>query len=338
MSRVVKLAKFSRVLALGGALLAASGSALAANTLCVFDLLGASGDASNLMKDYKLEAAKWGVDFELKSYTDEHVAAEDFKAGQCDAVFLTGLRAREFNFFTGSIDSLGAVPTYADMKLVLATLSEPKAARLMVSGNYEVAGVTPFGAAYLFVNDRSINNVSKLSGKKIAYLDYDKAQNKMIQKVGAQGVASDITNFAGKFNNGSVDIIGAPAAAFKPLELYKGLGKKGAIADFPVVQLTYQLVIRRDKFPPDLGQKSRAWVDQQYDRAMSLINTSEKQIDAKYWMKIPQADKDKYEVLLRDSRISLTQDGIYDKRMMAVLRKIRCQTDPANAECSQQLE
>ena len=50
------------------------------------------------------------------------------------------------------------------------------------------------GAAYLFVNDRSINNVSKISGKKIAYLDYDKAQSKMIQKVGAQGVGSATTN------------------------------------------------------------------------------------------------------------------------------------------------
>lgn len=338
MSSVVKFARFTRALALGGSLMAAASVANAASTLCVFDLLGSSGDAANLMKDYKLAAAKWGVNWELKTYTDEHVAAEDFKAGQCDGVFLTGIRAREFNFFTGSIDSLGSVPTYGDMKSVLATLSDAKAAKYMVSGDYEVAGVTPFGAAYLFLNDRSINNVSKLSGKKIAYLDYDKAQSKMIQKVGAQGVASDITNFAGKFNNGSVDVVGAPAAAFKPLELYKGLGSKGAIARFPVVQLTYQLVIRHSKFPADLGQKSRTFIDTQYDRAMNLIKGAEAQIDGKYWLTIPAADQAKYEVLLRESRISLTQEGIYDKKMMSVLRNIRCKNDPANAECAQKLE
>jgi hypothetical protein len=335
MSRVVSLIKLSRLALLGTAFAASSAMA---SSVCVFDLMGAQGDASNFVKDLKVASAKWGTTLELKTYTDEHVASEDFKAGQCDAVFMTGLRAREFNFFTGSIDSLGAVPSYKDMQGVLATLAGPGAGKLMVNGSFEVAGIMPFGAAYLFVNDRSINNVSKLSGKKIAYLDYDKAQNKMIQKVGAQGVGSDITNFAGKFNNGSVDIIGAPAAAFKPLELYKGLGTKGAIADFPVVQLTYQLVIRKDKFPAGWGQNSRTFFEGQYDRAMSLIKAAEAQIDKKYWMHIPDADQAKYVVLLRDSRIALTNDGIYDKKMMAVLKKIRCKNNPSDAECAQNLE
>jgi hypothetical protein len=336
MSRVVSLIKLSRVAVLGAAF--AVSSAAMANTVCVFDLLGAGGDASNLMKDLKVSAAKWGTTLDLKTYTDERVAAEDFKAGQCDAVFMTGLRAREFNFFTGSIDSLGGVPSYKDMQGVLATLAGPGAAKFMSIGDFEVSGIIPFGAAYLFVNDRAINNVSKLSGKKIAYLDYDKAQNKMIQKVGAQGVASDITNFAGKFNNGSVDVIGAPAAAFKPLELYKGLGTKGAIARFPVIQLTYQLVIRKSKFPDGWGQKSRTFFEGQYDRSMSLIKTAEAQIDAKYWMDIPADDQAKYVVLLRDSRIALTNDGLYDKKMMHVLKTIRCKNNATDAECAQNLE
>lgn len=51
----------------------------------------------------------------------------------------------------------------------------------------------------------------------------------MASQVGAQAVSSDITNFGAKFNNGQVDIIGAPAAAFKPLELHKGLGTKAQL-------------------------------------------------------------------------------------------------------------
>jgi hypothetical protein len=86
-----------------------SSAAQAKQTLCVFDLLGTGGDVYAMMKDYSLASAKWGADIVLKPYTDERIAAEDFKAGQCDAVSLTGLRGRQFNTFTGSIDSIGAI-------------------------------------------------------------------------------------------------------------------------------------------------------------------------------------------------------------------------------------
>ncbi|MCB1673198.1 MAG: hypothetical protein KDI00_00870, partial [Pseudomonadales bacterium] len=55
----------------------------AKQTVCVFDLLGTGGDVYAMMKDYSLAAAKWGADITLKPYTDERIAAEDFKAGQC---------------------------------------------------------------------------------------------------------------------------------------------------------------------------------------------------------------------------------------------------------------
>lgn len=340
MQTLTKYSRGARLLLAGAALAlsSATASASAKQTLCVWDIIGAQGDVFNLMKDYKLAAAKWGANIDLRPYTDEKIASEDFKAGQCDAVVMTGLRGRQFNAFTGSIDSLGALPSYPMLQKALATLSSPAASKLMVSGNYEVAGIAPMGAAYLFVNDRLINSVGKLSGKKIAVLDYDKAQAKMVQLVGAQPVASDVTNFAGKFNNGSVDIIGSPAAGFKPLELHKGLGTRGAIVNFPLLQLTFQVIVRRDKFPEGFGQKSREYMQAQYPRAMSLISKAEADIDKKYWMQIPAADQEKYIVMMRESRIALTNEGIYDKRMMSVLKKVRCQVEPSNAECAQKLE
>ncbi|MES2917181.1 MAG: putative solute-binding protein [Pseudomonadota bacterium] len=329
----------ARVIVAGAGLaLAANASAAGKQNLCVWDVAGTQGDVFNMMKDYKLAAARWGANLELRVYTDEKIASEDFKAGQCDAVMMTGLRGRQFNGFTGSLDSLGAMPSYDHLRKVLATLATPKAAQLMASGNYEVAGIAPMGAAYLFVNDRSINSVGKLSGKKIAVLDYDKAQAKMVQKVGAQPVASDITNFAGKFNNGSVDIIGAPAAAFKPLELFKGLGTKGAIVQFPLVQISLQLYIRKDRFPEGYGQKSREYMFSQYDRAIKLVHTAEKEIDKKYWMQVSGADQEKYLQMIRESRISLTNEGIYDKRAMKMLKQVRCSVNAGEAECSQNLE
>lgn len=312
--------------------------ASAANKVCVFDLLGAQGDAFGMMKDYALAASKMGAAIELKAYTDERTASEDFKAGQCDGVLMTGMRSRQFNSFTGSLDSLGAIPTTQILEKVMATMANPALASKMVQGKYEVAGIAPAGPAYIFVKSRTINNIKALAGKKIAIFDYDKSQARMVQKIGAQPVSSDITNFGPKFNNGAVDIIAAPAMAYKPLELFKGLGAEGAIVRFPVIQLTFQLVINKDKFPADFGQKSRAYWETQLPRSMNLIKKAEAGVPAATWMDLPAADKEGYVVLMRESRISLTKDGIYDPTMMKVLKKTRCAVNSGDAECSQNFE
>lgn len=312
----------------------ASAAAAPAQVICVFDPVGTQGDAYSMMKDFKLTAQKWGANIELRAYTDERVAAEDFKAGQCDGAIMTGLRGRQFNQFTGSIDSVGAIPTYKHMRSVVELLSSPKSAPLMVNGPYEVAGIVPLGAAYVFVRDRSINSIEKAAGKKIAVMEWDKSQAKMVQQLGAQPVASDITNFAPKFNNGQVDIIAAPAIIYKPFELYKGLGTTGAIYRFPLVQITANLIIRHEKFPPGFGQKCRDYIATQMDRAFTIIKKTESEIDEKYWLDIPEKEKINYTKLMREARLQLTQDGTYDKRMMAVLKRVRCKYEPVAAECS----
>lgn len=45
-----------------------------AQTLCVFDLSGASGDYFAFMKDYALAAQKWSVMIDLKAYNKEEKA------------------------------------------------------------------------------------------------------------------------------------------------------------------------------------------------------------------------------------------------------------------------
>ena len=55
----------------------------------------------------------------------------------------------------------------------------------------------------------------------------------MVESVGAQPIPSEITDFVKKFNSGQVDAIAAPAYAYKPLEIGKGVGVKGAIFTFP---------------------------------------------------------------------------------------------------------
>lgn len=321
-------------MAMAAATLAVSASNAQAQVVCVFDLLGTSGDVYTMMKDYALAANGWGAKVTLKPYTDERVASEDFKAGQCDAVALTGMRGRQFNSFVGSIDAIGAVPSNAAARAVMQLVSKPQLATDMVQNGYEVAGVTPMGSAYLFVNDRSINTLAKAAGKKIAVLDYDKAQARMVQRVGAQPVSADITTFGGMFNNGQVDIVGAPAIAFKPLELHKGLGSKGAIAKFPILQVTGNIIIRQNKFPAGFGQKSREWVATQLPRALAMAEKTEKDIPAKYWMEIPANDQVGYIKLMREARIELTKEGFYNTKMMSLLKRVRCQQNPSSFECA----
>ncbi len=303
-------------------------------TFCVWDIVGKNGPVFTQMEDYRLESTKWGADLEMKAYTDEKIAAEDFKAGVCDAVGITGLRGRSFNAFTGTLDSIGAIPTDEHMKTVLQYMADPKLANLMVNGEYEVAGIAPAGAAFMFTNDRSVDTIAELAGKKIAVLDFDKTQAIMAESVGMSPVTASITNFGSMFNNGSVDIIGAPAVAYDALELYKGLGDKGAIVDFSLVQLTVQIIIRHDRFPPGYGQKSREFIWSQYDRFMEYINASTKNIKPSYWLEIPEQDKVGYMEMFRQTRLKLRNDGYYDGKMLSFLSKVRCQKDPALAECT----
>ncbi len=314
--------------------LASAANASPTQTMCVFDLLGAQGENYAVMKDYVLVAKQWGANVKLRAYTDERVASEDFKAGQCDGVALTGIRARQFNNFAGSIDAVGGLSNNEQAKTLISVMGSPKLAPDMLENGYEIAGITTLGSAYIIVNDRKINTLAKAAGKRFAVLDYDKAQAKIVQKVGAQPVSVDLLSIGGKFNNGQVDIVGVPAMAFKPLELYKGIGAKGAIIRFPVVQVTGDIVIRPGKFPAGFGQKSRTWVASQIGKGIATINKIEKDIDPKYWLDIPPVDKLGYVKLMREARIDMTKQGIYNKKMMSLLKKVRCQSDPSSFECA----
>ncbi|MFT3856421.1 MAG: DUF6091 family protein [Aquabacterium sp.] len=329
--------------------LSAAGSAQAAQKICVYDLLGTAGDLFNMAKDYAVAMQKYGASIELKGYTDERVASEDYRTGQCDGFIGTAFRTRQYNPVAGAIDTLGSTTIVKDGKIdiaasydvvrkVIQTYASPAAAKLMVEGNHEIGGITPLGAAYPVLNDRKVNTVEALAGKKIASFDYDKAQAVMIQRIGAQPISADITNFATKFNNGNVDMIAAPTMAYKPLELYKGIGSKGAITRFPILILTYQLVLNKTKFPDGFGLKSREYWAGQFDRSMQLIKQADGSIPPATWMELSAENSYKYTLMLRESRIDIAQQGLYDKRGLKVIKKIRCSVNPADPECATKSE
>ena len=327
------------------ALMTVAGQASAKNLLCIWDVAGKSGDIYNAAIDYALAMQKSaGVEITLKTYIDERVAVEDFRAGQCDGVMATSFRIKPFNGVSSSMDSIGSTTivrnnkidmagSYEVVRRVIQAFASPGAAKMMVEGNYEVGGIFPLGAAYPIVRDRAWNSVEALSGKKIAAFDYDKAQGTMIQRIGAQPVSVDVTNIGPRFNNGFVDMVTLPAVAYKPLELYKGIGTKGAIGRFPVMITTVQMVFNRSKFPEGYGEKSRNFWLSQFDRAMGLIANAEKGIPAATWDDLPPENVPKYVLMLREARIEIGRQGMYNKQALNIVKRARCSVNAADSEC-----
>ena len=317
--------------------------------LCIYDPLGTSGEGYSAARDYAIAMQRHGVDLEIKAFIDERVAVEDFRTGQCDAVSATALRTRPFISLPAALDSVGASSivkqgkldlkaSYEVVRRFIQTLSSPKAADLMVAGNYEVGGIIPLGAAYAFVNDRSISTLEAAAGKRVAAMDYDKSQAALIQRVGARPVAADVTNFGPMFNNGNVDVIIAPTIVYRPMELHKGIGTKGGVSSFPMAMLTYQMLFKKDKFPAGFGQKSRDYWLANYDRVMEIVARSDKEVPAKLWMDPSPVDAERYVVLMREGRIDMAEKGLYDKKGLKLIKKIRCSVYAEAAECAQPTE
>ncbi len=304
-----------------------------AQTLCVFDPLGTQGDSYFFMKDYAIAAKQWGADITLKPYTDDQKANDAFKDGKCDALTTIGTRARQFNSFTGSIDSVGGVPDDAVAKSIILLMSNPKIASEMVNGDTEVAGVSAVGAAYPMTADKTINSMARMAGKSFGALSFDKPQLVMAEKMGCNVVPVSITTIANKFNGGQVQIIALPAYAFKALDLAKGMSNKGAIVNFHAAYITTQVLIHPTSFPDGYGQKSRAWMAGQLTNQMKSVKKMEGSIDPKYWMELPANDKLVYDKLFRQVRLDLAKEGTYNKRMMGILKKVRCQQTPSSFEC-----
>lgn len=335
-SPTATLALLTTVFALMGAKPAFAES----RTVCAYDPGGKSGEYHKLLEDFALEATAWGVEIEIKAYTDEETAAKDYEAGKCDGVVATGVRLQRFNRFSSTIEGIGAISDYKILQqLVDSFVKYPSAAQKLRSGEHEVVGVFPAGLVYLFVRDRNIDTAAELAGKRIATMDYDKAAPVMVDRVGAIMVPADLGSIGPKFNNGNVDAAYISAPAYQPFEMWRGLEPSGGIIRFPLAMATFQLMIRHDRFPEDFGAKARAALAGRFDEAKAAVLKTESAIPAKYWIDIPADDQRGYEDLFLQTRLDLRdKHGAYDATMLSVLRKLRCANDGGRAECVEKKE
>lgn len=306
--------------------------------ICVWDIAGKSGPAMQAMREWQTEALSWGLKTKLTTHTNEAIAAEELKSGICDAALITGIRARSFNKFSGTIDSVGGIPDDEHLKTVLQVAAHPQSADKMEQGSYRIMGIAPAGAAYIFVNDKNINTLAKAAGKKVAVLEYDPTQAQLVAQVGASPVASDITNFSSRFNNGQVDVIASPLVAYNALELYRGLTPNGAIINYPLAQITMQLVARKDSISSEAAQKSRSYFYTNLDRIQEELSREAENVDPKWMQDIPEADKSDYEIMMQEARVQLRDQGHYDGDMLTLQRRVRCKIDGSRSECTNPVE
>jgi len=330
-----------RLLLAGLSLLALATPASAqAASVCVYDPAGRTGFMYKMAEGWAINAASWGAQVELRPYTDEATAVNDFTAGSCDGVMASGVRLQRYNPATYTVEAVGGIPTYDLLKPVLTTLQTKDAyAPMFTAGDYETDGIWPLGAVYVMVRDRSLASIGALSGKRIASLDYDKASALAISRMGGVGVAADLATLGPAFNNGELDVLFLPATAYTPFELWHGLGDKGGVITTPLLQVTYQILVHKDTFPADFGTKSRAWVAGDYDTAMKSVKAAEAEIPARYWITPTKAADAELERFSQKLRLEL-RDKVkaYDGRVLSLLKKARCNADPSRAECAQDLE
>jgi hypothetical protein len=326
------------IAALAG-LATASPASAESRTICAYDPAGKSGEFFRLLGDYGLKAGEWGVNVELRAYTDEETAAKDYEAGQCDGVVATGVRLQRFNNYATTLEAIGALPTYSSIQSMMKSLAKYEGmAKPLTKGGHETVGIIPAGAVYLFVRDRNIDTVAELAGKRIATMDYDKGHPYMVNRMGAIVVPADLGSIGPKFNNGDVDICYMAAVGYGPFELHRGLASGGGVIKAPLAQGTFQVMIHQDKFPADFGAKSRQYWADNFQTAMTAVKKADSMIPADKWIEIPPDRLAEWDALFQDVRVELREKGSYNGTMLGYMKKTRCYQDKARAECADSRE
>ncbi len=307
--------------------------------VCIFDPIGRAGLIFAAAKEQELRIESYGISVDFVPFINESVLVEEFKSGVCDVALMSGLRARSFNKFTGTLDAIGAIYNWDQARLAYKLMAHPQLASKMVEGDYVTMGIAPAGAAHVFVNDRTIDSIEKAAGKRVLVLDYDPMQAKMVSGLGATPVVSDLANAGNKFNNRNVDVLAAPLIAYNLMELYKGLEPDGGIIDIPLTYISVQLLGRSDVVPNEAAQLVReAMFNEAFDRVKDILTQEIDKIPRKWFVQIPDEDKLRYDKLMQEVRLKLVDEQYYDPEMLTILRKIRCKNEPGRAECSNPVE
>ncbi|MBW3039081.1 RND transporter, partial [Acinetobacter baumannii] len=78
----------------------------------------------------------------------------------------------------------------------------------------------------------------------------------------------------------------------------------------------------------------RDWFIKQLPQNFTMVKRLEAGIPSKIKINFSVEDKLKYQKILREGRLGLTKQGVYDATMMSVLKRARCTIERTNFECT----
>ena len=302
--------------------------------LCVFDVVGAQGDTANIIKDYVLVAKQWQVDIQPKIYTHLGKAMKDFEENRCDGIVADNFTTKKYNNFMSTVGAVGAIPNYQVSQQVFQALASPRLAHKFNQSTYEVVGYIPYGFAYLFTKDRSLNSIHDIEGKRIGVMQSDPAQRRMAQKLGLVPVAMNIDNVAQKFKNDEFDLLPIPLIAYQAFDGKTILGEKGGVVNYPLSMVSMNVIFKKGKYPVDLGQKSRNWFSQQSGKMIQNAQNWQSHLPPHIFYELSKIDYPTYDRLISQLRKEFIENKSYDATMITLIRHLRCQQDPKYIECN----
>jgi len=300
---------------------------------CVWDVLGKQGPIYASTIDQALRMKHYGITMDVMAYTNEQEVVDKLKTGECDTSIMSGTQAKQFNDFTGSIEALGGVLSRKHMKYLLQVLASTHAHKKMRQGDYHVVGVIPIGASYLFTHSSKKPALRRIFKGKAAVVNDDVSQKGLFDAFGMKIVrGKNMAAAAGAYNLADADVVMAPLVGYNMFNLGAGL-KYGSIVDYPISQMTLQVVSRVDTIPPEVGQFLREDLFIKLNMLYREVEKNTREVPREKMFKFSPREEKIFDQKITDIREKLTKEGAYNKSMMKLQKKIRCKIDKQRGEC-----
>jgi hypothetical protein len=302
-------------------------------TTCVWDVLGKQGPIYTTTVDQQLRLKHYGITMAVEAYTDENEVVEKLKSGYCDTAIMSGAQAKQFNDFTGSIEALGGVPSRKHMRYLLQVLASTHAHKKMQQGNYQIVGIIPIGFNYLFTHDGKKPTIKRTFKGKASLVKGDVSQKALYSAFDMKLIEGKNTAAtAGAYNLADADIVMSPLVGYNMFNLGVGL-KHGSIVDYPLSQMTLQVVSRLDRIPLEVGQFLREDLFIKLNGMYRQVEKNSREVPKDRMYKFSPREEKILATKITKIRNDLTQKGKYSKSMMKLQRKIRCKIDRQRQEC-----
>lgn len=311
----------------------------ASHVVCVYDALSSSGrDWRWLLQWQQAAVSEGGFRPSLVAYVDPGQISGALVEGECDAAWMPAALGEPDWPASVSLEAPGGLPDFSHMDTVSQVLVNERSRDWLVSNESEVIGWLFAGQSYLFLSRAPDGQhvASWFTGKVIGAVN--EIQARMINEAGGTAARLDAIRATGAFNNGSIDGLFAPLADYSILELFKGLQPDGVVIDFAFETGMRQLLAKANAFTSDQASWSRAFFLAMQAEVPALLDEDRSSVPQDKLYEVSDDARAEGKVFLRDIRIHARDDGLYDQRILALMRKVRCKLDASLAECINPIE